>query len=384
MKILLLTDGILPFVMGGMQKHSRLLVEYFGRQGVEVMLYHYSENNVSDEEVKAQFSDEVNRKLSFKTFQYLDQGKLPGHYLRAQKAMSKQYLDQYLSDNVEYDFIYTKGFMGWAMIEQRVALGIKTPIGVKFHGMNMFQKQADLKGTLQKYLLRKPVRTIMNLADVVFSYGGRITDIIKTEKIRPEKIIEVSAGIEKGWLREDHLETRADHSTRFLFVGRYDRVKGLPELNKAIINLPLEMEWSLTFVGPIPKEHQLQLSNVHYLGEVKNSNELKEIYDRHDVLLNPSISEGMPNVILEAMARGLSVIASDVGATALLVNENTGVLIAPGKSDQIKTAMLLFGNLSNHDLLRMKNTSRQLISANFIWEAIIEQLINKIKSSQIA
>jgi glycosyltransferase involved in cell wall biosynthesis len=370
--------------MGGMQKHSRLLAEYLALSESKVCVFHYAEKEISEKEVRRQFSEKANANLTFRSFVYTDTGRLPGHYLRAQRAMSKKYFESIISEGLEFDFIYSKGFMGWELLQRREILGIKTPIGVKFHGMNMFQKQADLKGTLQKYMLRRPVRLIMNLADVVFSYGGRITDIIKAEKIRPEKIIEVSAGIEKGWLREENLQSRTDHSTRFLFVGRYDRVKGLPELNKAIINLPSELEFSITFVGPIPTEHQLQLSNVHYLGEVKNSNELKEIYDRHDVLLNPSISEGMPNVILEAMARGLSIIASDVGATARLVNENTGVLIAPGKSDQIKTAMLLFGNLSNHDLLRMKNASRQLIAANFIWEAIIEQLINKIKSSQIA
>ena len=47
--------------------------------------------------------------------------------------------------------------------------------------------------------------------------------------------------------------------------------------------------------------------------------------DECDVLLLPSLSEGMPTVVLEAMARGLQIIGSDVGAMNVLEDE----LIAP-------------------------------------------------------
>ena len=45
------------------------------------------------------------------------------------------------------------------------------------------------------------------------------------------------------------------------------------------------------------------------------------ILDSADTLVLPSISEGMPNVILEAMSRGLSIIATDVGANSLMVSD---------------------------------------------------------------
>ena len=51
------------------------------------------------------------------------------------------------------------------------------------------------------------------------------------------------------------------------------------------------------------------------------------MYDSCDILLCPSYSEGMPNVILEAMSRGLAIIATNVGAIRLLVSEDNGVLL---------------------------------------------------------
>jgi glycosyltransferase involved in cell wall biosynthesis len=60
---------------------------------------------------------------------------------------------------------------------------------------------------------------------------------------------------------------------------------------------------------------------VVYHGVVRDRQALKEKIDACDVLLLPSLSEGMPTVILEAMARGLDVIASDVGAVRELVEK---------------------------------------------------------------
>ena len=51
MHIALLTDGIFPFVIGGIQKHSYYLVKYLAQEGIKVDLYHYkpeSQINYSD------------------------------------------------------------------------------------------------------------------------------------------------------------------------------------------------------------------------------------------------------------------------------------------------------------------------------------------------
>ena len=49
--------------------------------------------------------------------------------------------------------------------------------------------------------------------------------------------------------------------------------------------------------------------------------------DNCDILICPSYSEGMPNVILEGMSRGLAIITTDVGANELLVSNENGKLI---------------------------------------------------------
>ena len=64
------------------------------------------------------------------------------------------------------------------------------------------------------------------------------------------------------------------------------------------------------------------------------------IYDRADILVLPSYTEGSPRVIAEAYARGLPVIASDVGSIPYMVQNGTnGILVTPGKADEICEAL---------------------------------------------
>jgi glycosyltransferase involved in cell wall biosynthesis len=69
---------------------------------------------------------------------------------------------------------------------------------------------------------------------------------------------------------------------------------------------------------------------------------LREIYRSADCLVNPSLCEGMPNVVLEAMACGLPVIASRVpGNDAVVRHEETGWLFDLDRPDAFLTALRL-------------------------------------------
>ncbi len=371
MKILLLTDGIPPFVMGGMQKHSRLLAEYLALSGHQVCVYHYSDHKLEEDEVRTHFSNEANANLTFRHFIYKDTGLLPGHYLRAQKEMSGKYLQAFLHEKYEFDFIYTKGFMGWELLKQRNALGVSTPLGVKFHGMNMFQKQANLNRFLSKFILRPSTREILGSADYVFSYGGKITDIIKSECSTP--VIEMPTGIDASWIGVGPTENNTIR--RFLFIGRFDRVKGLPELYRALKSLhSIRSDWEFHIIGPIPDEHQLKLTQVSYHGAVYNEEKLKDLISRNDVLVNCSISEGMPNVILEAMACGLAIIATDVGATAVLVKHDVnGLLLSSPKPLLIQASLNQVIEMNDSELSNWKRESHERVK-KMTWTSIGPQL----------
>ena len=380
MLVLLLTDGITPFVKGGMQRHSQLVAEHLARLGNKILLYHYSESDTPPD-LDTAFTPQASKHIEQFWFPYEDTSIIPGHYLRTQKRMSRQYFDAFIQQKHEADFIYAKGFMGWSFLKRRQVHGIKVPIAVKFHGMNMFQSEPDLKGEITKYLLRSSVKRIMNKADYVFSYGGKITEIIANELHDPTKIIEIPSGIERERMRaKDDINTR-EGVRKFLFVGRFDRLKGLPELYKAIQRIDVRHGVSFTIVGPIPKEKRLNNSAVKYIGEVNDVSALTKIYDDHDVLICPSFSEGMPNVIMEAMARGLALIATDVGATSLLVSEENGILFKSPTPESIVIALNQMIDDSDEKIIQQKMASRNKID-EFVWESIGDKLNEAIRLLQ--
>lgn len=378
MRIALITDGIWPYVIGGMQKHSFYLCKYLAQKKVHIDLVHFnaSEFNIHNLEF---FTDEEKKYIRSILIPFPKTVPFPGHYMYASYKYSKLIYKELKDQLNSYNFIYTKGFTGWYLIHQKKKnKGITVPIGVKFHGYEMFQKSPSLKIKLQHVLLlRMPVRDLNKNADVVFSYGGKITNIIQNMGVQPEHIVELPSGVESNTLVSSVKPTGS--VIKFLFLGRYERRKGIEELNKAILlvnkeqpNTPLEFH----FVGPLPESVKLSSSNAIYHGEIRDRNKLIDVVRSCDVLICPSWSEGMPNVILEAMAAGLTVIATDVGATNVLVNPQTGYLLDAPEPERIKKTLITICNSSLNELDHKKHAALTHVRENFVWERLIEKLYN--------
>lgn len=380
MKIALISDGIYPYVIGGMQKHSASLGVELVKLGYSVDLYHFvlKGNSIPT-------TDEVNRfhfnstKGFNKTYclYFPTSIRFPGHYLWNSYRYSKSVFEIIKNNNASYDLIYSKGFSSWRLLQKRKELRIKPKIGVKFHGYEMYQYTPSFKIKFQHILLRKFVKKLNNKADYVFSYGGKITNFIKDLGVTNDKIIEIPTAINKSWLYDKKLNI--SECIKFLFVGRFERRKGIEEINKAILSLPINnLDIEFHFVGPIPAKNQIRSNDfkIIYYGEIIDEKSKKKIYDKCDILMCPSYSEGMPNVILEAMSRGLAIMATDVGAVRLLVSEENGILLNNCNEILIRKAISKFILMDRKLILNMKENSIQLIKENFLWQNIIYKFLD--------
>jgi glycosyltransferase involved in cell wall biosynthesis len=120
---------------------------------------------------------------------------------------------------------------------------------------------------------------------------------------------------------------------RILFVGRFQKQKNLDLLLQQASRLaPGSFEIHLVGDGPDREELQhlaaeLKIASlIAWHGWVARSS-LPDLYAACDCLVNPSSYEGMPNAVLEAMACGLPVVASNVlGNDAVVRHEETGYL----------------------------------------------------------
>ena len=135
-----------------------------------------------------------------------------------------------------------------------------------------------------------------------------------------------------------------------LYVGRLSAEKGVDNLFKAASILALDnRQFTLRIVGSGQEETNLRElaanlgieSHVEWAGRVSHGPELFKEFDSATIFVLPSLSEGSPAAIAEAMARGIPVVASRVGGIPDLVKENeTGLLVDAGDPGQLADAIL--------------------------------------------
>ena len=107
---------------------------------------------------------------------------------------------------------------------------------------------------------------------------------------------------------------------------------------------------------------------------------LKELYETSDLFVFPTLFEGMPTVVLEAMVHGMPVVVSDTGAIAELVDRKNGYLVDAGNKRAFKTAIQSYYQLSSEDKRKMSETSRARVMDNFTWEIVGRKHIELFES----
>ncbi len=376
MRIALLTDGIYPFVMGGMQKHSFYLTKFLARKGVKVQLYHCVPHGAESPKKLNGFSNSELKNIDSKCLSFPKPGKYPGHYFRESWSYSEDVYKRLYQELSAIDFVYVQGYSGWKLLKEKQAIKDCPPIAVNFHGLEMFQKAPSLLSLFTRPLFKKTVRENIRLADFAFSLGGKLTNILRNEGVKDERVVSIPIGIGEDWVVP---YATMPEVVKFVFVGRYERRKAIEELNQAISRLD-KLKFQFEFIGPIPENKQVKLKNVKYHGSIRDQDKIKEILVQSDVLVCPSYSEGMPTVIMEAMASGMAILASDVGAVCEQVNERNGILIRPGNVDDIEQGLKAFVQMDSTALLKLKEASLQKVQEHFLWNVVAQKTIDWIKS----
>ena len=132
----------------------------------------------------------------------------------------------------------------------------------------------------------------------------------------------------------------------FLSIGRLEYQKGFDVLLRAIERLlPLPHDVHFVFIGDGPDRHSLQeqssrsglTSHVHFLGRRED---VPQLLAASMALILPSRWEGMPNVVLEAMAAGLPIVATEVEGIAELVRDGiNGIVVPPDSPEPLAAAI---------------------------------------------
>ena len=166
---------------------------------------------------------------------------------------------------------------------------------------------------------------------------------------------------------------------RLLNVGRLSVEKGQDLLLRAVAGLTVEypgLEVAFAGVGPFEATlrrlaEQLGIAaRVQFLGYVSD---MPALYATTDLVVQSSLTEGLPNVVLEASYLGVPIVATDVGGTREVIEHGvSGWLLRPGASGFLAEALRQY--LSDPAaFIEMASRGRMRIATSFAFAARTEQ-----------
>jgi len=240
-------------------------------------------------------------------------------------------------------FKIQKNLGGLCILRQVMAHG-RTVINLMRGEIDKFQQYTNLhsrvfKEDMERALARKEAE--YQLADLIVANSNFVKESFVQAGVDPGKVVAIPTGCPPC---SDILANSGRGNTPlvFLFVGTLPLRKGLPYLIKAWRLLNPGRIAELWLVGPreLPEILSHDQSNgIHYFGSVSKSS-LSRIYQQADVLVLPTLLEGLAHVVLEALSHGMPIITTkESGGGDFVQNDRNGFVIPSADPEALCGAM---------------------------------------------
>lgn len=218
----------------------------------------------------------------------------------------------------------------------------------------------------------KNLGIVLHDAEKVICVSENIRNcLIEKFSISTDKIHVIRCGVA---LDEFHFTPDLPESLKILSVARLHPVKGLNFLVEACEILSRrDVDFECTIYGEGPERDNLEhLINERKLGQYIKlpgaiaNEKLADIYTKHSLVVLPSVSEGLPVVLMEAMASGRPIVASNVGGVSEIVEHDVnGLLVEPGNPAKLAAAIESMYKINGESLQQKAKQNRLKIERNF-------------------
>ena len=289
------------------------------------------------------------------------------------------------------------GFLVWAFIHRR-----------DFHLIHAHNASLGVIGCLIGWVLRKKVVVkIPSRKNVIYFEGSslarrlrrwtlirrvdrfvvvstEIAQLLQAQGIRSDRIALIPNGVEfmpgppaaeRGPLKMQLLGDATAQTV--LFVGRLVEEKGLDRLLTVWQALPCRERARLCIVGDGPLRHDLErlaqalglLASVRFFGHRRD---VTKFYAIADLFVLPSKTEGMSNALLEALAAGLPVMASNVGGNRDVITDGQNGFLVDW-SDAAACTQLMVTLLTDQHLRQTLGSAAKARAHDFTLPHIAER-----------
>lgn len=254
------------------------------------------------------------------------------------------------------------------------------PCCILEHGTSHFtvyNRILDFFGHIYEHLLTKKMKTLVS---DFYGVSKACCDWLKHYHIEAKGVFYNAIDVKEDELYKHISKREKSHDKiTILFAGRLLQDKGILLLLEAYAILKKKydnIELKIAGEGPLEEEIRKQ-KDVMLLGKLEHEDMMK-CYKKADIFTNPSYSEGMPTAILEAGLMKCAVVATPVGGTKEIMEDNENGLFCDTTVESIVEALEKV--ITNEELReKLAKNLYNKVKETFSWEKTASKVLEKIQ-----
>ena len=366
LKILRVTNDLYPDVVGGIPLHAHHLCRDLSRMGYYTTVLTCAKGNHRYEK-KEEGYDVIHHKIFFSPLG---------------NSFSPSIFRTLLKIKDDYDLIHAHCHLFFSTIMASLVRRIGSPpLIITTHGI-MSASAPDWFNLLYMKTIGK---WTLKSADKIICYTQMEKDkLVGMLKIDSKKISVIPNGVDTDLFHPDPdpgKRSNQSNAITILWVGRFVRGKGVEYIIHATKILVKEVpDLKILLVGDGPLKGEIEgliekftlKKNVIIKENISNEN-MPEVYQKLDIFVLPSLNEGVPRTLLEAMACGKPVVISEFPHLADMI-KNAGLMFPKGDVHALADNILRL--IRDRELAKeLGNTGRKKIVEDHPWENTVRKTI---------
>lgn len=188
-----------------------------------------------------------------------------------------------------------------------------------------------------------------------------------------EKTYGINSSLITNFIDNDFIVEKKDINEQIyniLFVGHVQATKGVKEIIQVAYHFK---DICFTLAGPIADEIKLLKvpDNIVFKGSIGLA-DIRKLLENADVFLFPSHTEGFSNALLEAMAMGLPIITTNVGANADMIEASGGIIVNVNDCNGIRNAIIKLKNKEVREKASLWNIKK--VNETYLIDMVMKKL----------
>ena len=215
----------------------------------------------------------------------------------------------------------------------------------------------------------------------VYTNGSHLSEKLRKQGINATPV--VSSTITKEDLALEPLRSLSNKPLTIIYVGYLRYAKGIDTLIEVIRRLEeRHFDYQFHIVGDGDMYSTLQQliddlkldDHIYLHGHIDNRDKLLSLLQASDLFFFPSLSEGSPRVVIEAMSQGCPVLSTPVGSLPGCFEENKEILFFPFKDAEIATSKIIEVGENLEMLTQLRDCAYRKVSERFTMEEFIRTI----------